>query len=64
MHLGVSVVGPNLEEFITFSSIGIILWDLDADDIISNGLQEEGSYHPEHVYDEIQEDGLWRGKRI
>ena len=38
---------------------------LDADDITADGLQEEGSHHPEHVDDEIQEDGLmWIRRRL
>ena len=57
-------VFPNLEDFSSFSPVWVDFRDLDADHVISNGLQEEGSYHPQHVNDEIQEDGLWRGRRI
>lgn len=65
MQLGLCVcVCANLEIFIRLSPIGIVFGDLDADDIISNCLQEEGSHHPQHVDDEIQKHSLCREKRI
>ena len=45
-------------------SVGVVLWDLDADGITADGLKEEGCHDPEHVDDEIQEDGLmWTWRR-
>ena len=39
--------------FARLCAIWVELGDLDADDITSYGLQEEGSYNPQHVDDEI-----------
>lgn len=57
-------VCPHLEFFVRQSSIWKVFRDLDADNIISNGLKEEGGDHPQHIDDKIQKDGLWGGRAI